>query len=182
MPPLPLITIIYCFAIAAVFANGGLIDFSTFDDVNGWSFLIASLALAFTSSLVAPMISAWLIYNSEGTILHLSTIIITIAMSTYLLIKELAADMQRIAHMDFGINIIPSAINWAIFIDITYSLYFLVPGFLLVAAQRWSFGRRMFLNLILLVADHPKGALYGIANILMAWITEITKFLKRGTP
>jgi hypothetical protein len=81
--------------------------------------------------------------------------------------------------MEFPIGIVPGAINWTIFTDVSYSIYYLVPSVLLVMAQRWDLGRRMFLNLILLITDHPKGSLYAISDISTAWVTAIIRLFKK---
>jgi hypothetical protein len=140
---------------------------------------ISSIALSFLGALMTPIISAWLIYNTSGLLYHALIAVFTVIVSVYLQVKEVITDLLRILHLDLGVGVISSAINSAIFTDISYSMYFLMPGVLLVLGQRWSLGRRMLLNLTLMIADHPEGALYAIASILMAWVTEITNFFKK---
>jgi hypothetical protein len=169
---------IYISALMVVFITGGLIDFSTFDNIGLWNFMISSLAFTFTINLLTPIISAWLIYNSYGILFKTSTIIITIIFGTYSQMRELFTDLFKVIHMDLPIAVIPGAINWAIITDVTYSIYYLIPSIMLVIIQRWGFGRRMFLNLILFVADHPKGVLYAISQISTAWISAIVKLFE----
>jgi hypothetical protein len=109
------------------------------------------------------------------TVLSLATVFF----GTFVQMRELFADLSRIFHWDFPIGVVPGAINWAIITDVTYSMYYLVPSIVFIVIQRWGLGRRMLLNLILFVADHPKGALYAISQISTAWITPIMKIFKK---
>jgi hypothetical protein len=136
MPPTLLMLVIYIFALVAVFTTGGLIDFSTFDVVDLRNFMIAHLALSSTGALLTPIISAWLIYNTFGFLYHPSIVMVTIVIATVLQVRELLSDLLRIARTEFAIGIVPGAINWAIFTDVSYSIYYLVPSVLLVMAQR----------------------------------------------
>lgn len=144
--------------------------------------MIASLVFTFTANLLTPILSAWLIYNSSGLLFKTSTIILTIIFGTYFSGERVIYRPIEGVHMDLPIAVIPGAINWAIITDVTYSMYYLIPSIMLVIIQRWDFGRRMFLNLILLVADHPKGALYAISQISTAWISATIKLFKHNNP
>jgi len=178
LPPLILAIVIYTFAMVAVFLLGGLVDYFTFDRASMSTFITASVALGLTTSLLTPVVSSWLIYNlynSSSLLFKAILAVITIVISIHIVLTELFSDAWKFIHLNFGVSIVHSAINWAIFTDVSYSMYFVVPSILLVMAQRWSFGRRIFLNLVLRIADHPKGVLHAVAEIMMAWLTAVTK-------
>ena len=161
-----------------MFLANGLVDYTTFEKVNLLNFSIASTELQFTGSLLIPSISSWLIYNTSGLYYHVEVIFVTIILSLYTQAKEFFTDLVQVLHFNFRINIIPSAINWAIATDITYSLYYVVPSVLLVLAQRWEVGREKFLDQVLSISGHPRGVLYAVGEGLMKISTGVRDFLK----
>jgi len=79
----------------------------------------------------------------------------------------------KVTTLNFDVGIIESSINLAIFFDILYSIFFIVPGIAFVAIQRWPFGRRVFLNFVLWVTNHPKGVIYAFGEMLLGIVTAI---------
>jgi hypothetical protein len=61
---------------------------------------------------------------------------------------------------------VASAVNWAIFTDLTYSIYFFLPSVFSVFIQRSDVGRAVILNFVQRGADHPKG------SALFSWRTN----------
>ena len=86
-------------------------------------------------------------------------------------------DIWKFIHFDFGVDIVASAVNWAIFTDLTYSFYFLLPSVFFVFIRRSEVGRAVILNFVERSADHPKGVLYFLGELMMAWLTVITKMI-----
>lgn len=76
MPPLMLTLIVYGFVLLSVFLAHGLVDYTTFEEVNLLNFSIASTGLQFTGSLLIPSISSWLIYNTSGLYYHVEVILL----------------------------------------------------------------------------------------------------------
>jgi hypothetical protein len=179
MPPLILTIILFIFALCAMFMTGELIDYSTFDNVNLWNFSISSLGLSFTGALLFPTISAWVIYNTPGVLWHIIVAVLTIGITLYLQITQFISDLTQVIRLNARIDVVHSAINWAIIVDITYSLYYIVPSILFVFSQRSDVGRDVILDRILSIADHPKGALYAIGENLMISAAYMADFLKR---
>jgi len=88
----------------------------------------------------------------------------------------LFTDTWRVLHFDFRVTVFESAINWAIFTDVLYSIIFFLPALSVVMIQRWHFGRRVFLNVVLWVADHPKGVIYAFGEMLLGSVSWIKQF------
>ena len=181
MPQTIFVIMFYIFEFVIISIMGGLVDFSTFDKANLGTFILADSAVVSSASLILPVLFSWSIYHGRSILESLTIIPWTVYLSIYLQIQEVVKDAWKFVHFDFGVGAIQSAVNWAIITDIAYSLYFVTPAVLLGWAQRWDLGRRMFLNLIEQVADHPKGSLYGFGAILLAWRAAITNiFSGRG--
>jgi hypothetical protein len=175
MPQIIFVVILYIFEIVAISTMGGLVDFSTFDDANLTTFILADSAVMFSASLILPVLFSWNLYHGTSILASLTDIPGTFYLSIYSQIQAVVEDTWKFVHFDFGVGPVESAINWAIFTDLAYSLYFVLPAALLVWAQRWDLGRRMLLNLVEQAADHPKGSLYGFGTILLAWRVAITE-------
>jgi hypothetical protein len=180
LPPLILTIVIYVIVLLAVYTLGGLVDYFTFDHSSIFNLIVGGIWLSITASLPLPMILSWILYNNFFELSFLSEFSVAfsvIVINIIATMRELVVDIWKFVHLDFRVSLVASAINWAIVTDLTYSIYFIVPSIILVTVQRSSFWRRTFLSLVLWIADHPKGAIHAVAEIMMGWLTMITKLV-----
>lgn len=137
--------------------------------------VIATGGIEIFTSLLASimMMSIIIIYSNISIIAAVGQALNVLYQLTHIRITSFFVDAWRLLHFDFAVNIVDSAANWAIFTDLLYSLYFFMPALAIVAIQRWGFGRRTFFNIVLWVADHPKGVLHAIGEMLLGLIKQI---------
>src|SRR5262249_28899013 len=74
-------------------------------------------------------------------------------------------DIGRVLSFDLAIYPQETLINYAIGIDLLFSLFYILPCFSLVLMRRNKFTRTLFLNSIQWLAEHPKGVLAVIEEI-----------------
>ena len=166
------------YAIAlSVFCTHSEIDFSTFHDANIFTFLIGDTSVMLIIAIMAPIIIQFVFSDTSNLVYWATSAIIS---ATWARIMELSNDILKFIHLDFGVSATDSAINWAITTDIAYSLYFILPSFFLVLAQRWSFGRRILLNFISIMEGHSKGVLYAIGELLMKLFTALGRLFEKN--
>jgi hypothetical protein len=65
-----------------------------------------------------------------------------------------------------AIDAVTTIINWAIFLDLLYSIVFVVPSLVIVLANRSPASRNIFMNFAMWVHDHQKGPLIAVAEII----------------
>jgi hypothetical protein len=89
------------------------------------------------------------------------------------------ADIGRVLSFDLAINPHETLINYAIGIDLLFSLFYIVPCFSLVLMRRNQSTRALFLNLVQWVAEHPKGVLSAVEEIFSSVARYLTGIGKR---
>ena len=123
------------------------------------------------SVIVLPNLLLFILIYLYGNTITLSTLVTvyikTLSIVTYGRLITFGADAWKVLHFDFSQGAVDTAINWAIFTDLAYSLYFIGPGLAIVMIQRWHFGRRWFLGVVLFVASHPQGIVFAIGEIFL---------------
>lgn len=173
----------------------GWIEFSTFDHINIYTLIVAQSAVTVENLTIGTAFSVimWvlgsIIFFAVGKTSigwFLTFLFLQIRMLygfTYDRIVTFFISAWDVLHLNFNIDVATSTVNWAIFVDLMYSMFFLVPAFALILIQRWSFGRRIFLNIVMSVAEHPNGAIYAFGEKLLGLITSIRekKTRKIGT-
>jgi hypothetical protein len=176
IPPLLLNILLYASgAILLIFARG-MIDYSTFTTANVPNLIVATsgvLSLVPLALPAATILISYFVFTSSGAWGGSALFINIIYHLTYVRILSFFEDTWKVIHFDFGVGIIDSAVNWAIFTDVLYSIFFLVPALAIIIVQRWSFGRRMFLNLVLWVSAHPKGVIFACGEMMLSFVSAI---------
>lgn len=175
MPPVLSNIMLYTFALGFI-SLGGVFDFAIFNKASLHGLLFGDTSVMLIVSFIIPFVLSNISNESSSTVYWITT---EFASSTYSRMSELFHDLIKFIHLDFGVGHIDSAINWAIVTDISYSLYFVIPSVLLVFAQRWGFGREIFLNFISLTESHPKGPVYAIGELLMRLFTALVDTFRK---
>jgi hypothetical protein len=88
-------------------------------------------------------------------------------------------DLGRVLSFDIAIGPHETLINYAIGIDLLFSLFYILPCFSLVLMRRNQFTRTLFLNSVQWVAEHPKGVLSAIEEICTSFARYLTSVGKR---
>lgn len=159
---------------------GGVIDFAFFADASYWSLIIGSAGMGigvtlmplYSIAIVAtqvnlPAVAAWIT----------SAIFLALINLSYDRIFLFIEDGKRLLRGDIAISAAESIINWAIFVDVLFSLVFLIPSIGLVTLLRFPFAKRMVLNSVQYFADHPRGPLYAVSRLFTA-VAESIKRLR----
>lgn len=179
-PPLLLTMFLYLGALISVAYTGPLVDFVAFRSANMASLVIATAGitslLQFTFS-ATTLLLVYVIISKVSIINGLTLALNLMYHDVYGKTTSFFDDAWRVMHLDFDIDVIESAINWAIFTDILYSFLFLLPALGIVIIQRWHFGRRMFLNLVLWIVGHPKGVIYAFGELLLSFISAVRQLI-----
>jgi hypothetical protein len=182
-PPLILTLFLYAGTIISLQFINPIMDYTAFGNASITSLTIATAGvtslLPVTLSGTALLVG-YIVVSRSSIINGLFLIVNLIYHAVYWKIVAFFDDSWRVLHFDFNIDVVDSAINWAIFTDFLYSLLFLLPALAIVVIQRWPFGRRMFLNLVLWVAAHPRGVIFAFGELLLSFIIA-TRQLIYGT-
>jgi len=75
-------------------------------------------------------------------------------------------DANKLVRFDFSVDSVTACVDWAIFIDILFSMSFLLPCLSLVLANRNSKSRKVFLNVAMWIHDHNRGPYLAISELL----------------
>lgn len=164
-----------------------VVEFSTFESANIFNLIVAqaSVSIISGSGIAIFASSLWLlmsiilfaagIANITWFLQFLLLQCFMIYSAVYDRIVIFFVDTWRVINLDYNVDFITSAVNWAIFIDLLYSMFFLVPAIVCVLIQRWSFGRRVFLNVVLSVAEHPRGVIYAFGEMLLGVVAAVRR-------
>jgi hypothetical protein len=83
----------------------------------------------------------------------------------WLRIQSFVGDVVKLLHFDFSTDAVQGIIDWAIFTDFLFSVVYLGPSFLIVAAGRNETLRNRFLNLVMWIGDHAKGPFVALSEL-----------------
>jgi hypothetical protein len=169
MPPL-VTSFMTCVLVGgAVFAFGELPDFFAFQSAN-WFTLTVGGALFMTSfNFILPTLIALvalMLPTTWGILLAVAMLFIAPIIVAVYRGLEFFTDVGKVVGLDWGIGPISTAINWAIFLDLLFSITFLAPSLALVLANRNKSTRKIFLNFAMWIHDHQKGPFIAISEIL----------------
>lgn len=158
--------------------GGGLWDLTGFDYATVSNLIIGYSTFVIALNFVDQSVTSDFLHLFSNLPVTLLTILFQLYLLPLLAYRQLAEFIDatnKVVHLDFSTNFLQGAINWAIFIDISYSLSFIFLALALVFLQRWSFGQRIFLNIVQWVAEHPKGPLYAFGEALSGLVAVIKK-------
>jgi hypothetical protein len=137
----------------------GLIDYSALDSVNIFTLITGFAAYIINLNFVTLTGTSWFMYMTPDWTVRLIVFVIQLfflGASIYHTVISFVSDTWKAVHFDFSTGYVNGAINWAIIVDIFYSVVFFIPGLAIVLVQRWPFGQRMILKGIQEIAEHPK--------------------------
>jgi hypothetical protein len=171
MPPLLISTLMQCFWFSAVFTGGGIIDFATFPDPNWFTIALAmtSILLFIAQPLAAVYAQVTYLLPFWGKVFIFAFSGWSIVGMTYFRILSFFTDLWKTLHINyFDIPITNALVNWSIFIDLLFSLTYLLPCFALIAVHHNIRARRMLLDFVQLLSEHPRGPLIAFAETLLS--------------
>ncbi len=166
-------------AFAAIFYFGTVPDYSLFEHPTWNTLWVSSVGMLLALSLGVPII-----FSLFASLFPIWAAVPFIATSTvaysYQNLKTLVTDMGRVLMFDLNIGPGETLINWAIVLDILFSLTYIIPCLSLVLMQRSPTTRRLFLNLVQWIAEHPSGPLIATSEIFTSFAKYLTGLFKRG--
>lgn len=176
LPPFLYSLIIMVFVYTTIFFYGGVVDYSTFENPTWTTVIISEASIALTLQFVRPVSVALMTtqFPWEVQWIFLPAIFETAASNAFQYLQTFIADTIRVVKFDFEVGVVESQLNYAIFVDLLFSLTYLVPCLALVGMQRSKLLREILLNSVQWVGDHPKGPLGAVSDIF----TSIIKFIR----
>jgi hypothetical protein len=164
---------------AIVFSFDTLPDYSMFQNPTWITLTISSASVLLGFYLSTPVVVALFTKEFPFEFIGPSYIVSTIAGYAYDNAKSLFVDIGRIVKFDFDIGPAETLINYAIGIDLLFSLVYIVPCLLLVLMQRSDLTRKILLNIMQWVAEHPKGPLIALEEIVTSFAKYLIGIVKR---
>src|SRR5262249_8577513 len=134
---------------------------------------IASICFVLGRSLSWPLVVAAFTKELPFEAVGFTYIVSTLAQYGYHNAKALFIDLGRIAALDLNIDPIETLINYAIGLDVLFSLLYIVPCLSLVLMQRSEWTRNLFLKIVQWIAEHPKGPIIALEE----GVTAFAKYL-----
>lgn len=163
-----------------IVAVGSVIDLSSFDSANWLTLAFGIATLGLNAAFVIPVVVISLgnlFTGMVGVVIIIATYLIApIWMGVYRM-GEFATAVVKILNLDFSNDILESIIDWAIFTDVMFSLFYLLPSVLLVLANRSEKTREAFLNVVMYVGDHKDGPYTALADMLSTTGEAIKKII-----
>ncbi len=176
LPPFLYSLTIMAFVYTIISFHGGVVDYSTFENPTWTTLIISEASIALTLQFVRPVVVALMTtqFPWEVQWIFLPAVFEAAAGNAFQYLQTFIADTMRVVKFDFDVGVIESQVNYAIFVDLLFSLTYLVPCLALVGMQRSKLLREILLNAVQWVGDHPKGPLGAASDIF----TSIIKFIR----
>jgi hypothetical protein len=162
-----------------VFSVDGMPDYASIGKITWMTLAIASVCFLLGTSLSTPFVVAAFAKEFTFGFVGPTYIISTLAQYAYGNAKSFFVDLGRVVTLDFKIEPLETLINYAIGLDLLFSLIYIVPCLTLVLMQRSTLTRTLFLNIIQWVAEHPKGPLIALEEIVTAFGKYLVGVVKR---
>jgi hypothetical protein len=172
MPPLITSLMTSILIAGLVFGFGQFPDFFVFQSANWLSLTVGKVFFVTSINFIFPALIglfALLLPANWGIYFLLGMLIFAPVGIAYYRALEFFSDVKRVLLLDTAIDVITSLINWAIFLDLAFSIIFLVPCLALVLANRNATTRKIFLNFAMWIHDHQKGPFVAISEILSSF-------------
>lgn len=164
---------------AIIFSVDGMPDFASIDGDTTWVKLtFASVCFILGRSLSWPLVVASFTKAFSFEAVGSPYVVSTLAHYGYLNAKALFIDLGRIARFDLSIDPIETMINYAIGIDVLFSLLYIVPCLSLVLMQRSEWTRNLFLKIVQWIAEHPKGPIVALEEVVTAFAKYLAGLIK----
>lgn len=179
MPSVVSAVLISLAVFAIIFSIDGMPDFASIEGGTTWVKLTsASICFILGTSLSWPLVVASFTKAFSFEAIGSTYIVSTLAQYGYLNAKALFIDLGRIARFDLSIDPIETLINYAIGLDILFSLLYIVPCLALVLMQRSEWTRNLFLKVVQWIAEHPKGPIVALEEMVTAFARYLGGLIK----
>lgn len=179
MPSVVSAVLISIAVFAVVFSVEGMPDYASIGGEVTWVRLtIASMCFILGRSLSWPLVVAAFTKEFPFELIGVPYIVSTLAQYGYLNAKALFIDLGRIATFDLNIDPIETLINYAIGFDVLFSLLYIVPCLSLVLMQRSEWTRNLFLKIVQWIAEHPKGPIIALEEVVTAFARYLGGLIK----
>jgi len=171
-----------CTAAVMVFMGGGVIDFVSLGNPTQGKLVLGVAAVTIDASW-APFIipSLFFYWIDDWTFRALMSwpSLDAVLISTYQRSIGFFGDAWRVFSGDFSPTNIDATRNWAVGIDLAYSLTYLIPCIAVVFLDRFPFARHVFLNMVQRIAEHPQGPIAALGDACIWLAKEMRRFLAK---
>lgn len=179
MPSIVSAVLISVAVFAVVFSVEGMPDYASVGPETTWVRLtIASTCFILGRSLSWPLVVAAFTKEFPFELVGVKYIVSTLLQYGYLNAKALFIDLGRIAAFDLKIDPIETLINYAIGLDVLFSLLYIVPCLSLVLMQRSEWTRNLFLKIVQWIAEHPRGPIVALEEMITAFARYLGGLIK----
>jgi hypothetical protein len=166
----PLLTSLFLLVVvgAGVILFGQIIAFASFPSANWLSLTLGEASVKIYANFIFPalfFLLAVTLPSKIGLIVALLTLIVGASWIASDRGFEFVSDAGKLFQLDFTTDSLQATIDWAIFTDLLFSVFYLFPCLLLVLANRSDATRTKFLNLVMWVGDHSKGPFVALAEL-----------------
>lgn len=159
-------------ALSLVFLGGSILffgqglDFFTFPSPSWLTLTVGAALFSVTLSYLFPalvFVLAVTLPGSWGVIVAAALFTLSPLLMAYVRVHAIASDVTSF----FGLEVssIDSCIDWAIFVDVVFSMTYLAPSFALVLANRSDRSRKTFMNLAMWIHDHNRGPFVALSEL-----------------
>lgn len=181
MPPLLTSAMLLSSFLFVVFGMGNAIDFTTFAQPNWLTIGISGASITLHALYILPLGFSYVLLVLPGIAsIFIAPLAITIAL--YMAYENLTAfvvDAIKFFSFDFNETVQQALINYAIAIDLLFSMTYLIPCIALVTMHRANRTRGAFLSVTQWIADNPGGALPAMAKVLRGIADVLGEFVRR---
>jgi hypothetical protein len=98
-----------------------------------------------------------------GVIVAATLLLFSPLLMAYVRVQAIPSDVTGFSGLE--VNSIDSCIDWAIFVDVLFSMTYLAPCFALVLANRSDRSRKTFMNLAMWIHDHNGGPFVALSEL-----------------
>jgi hypothetical protein len=179
IPPIVSAVVLTLLAFSGIYVFDTVPDYSMFENPSWRTLIISSVGVYLASALGSPVILS-LFAKAFPPWLAGTYLVSAVIDYSYGNLKILLVDIGRILNFDMNIDPSETLINYAIGIDVLFSLTYIVPCLALVLMQRSDLTRRLFLNFIQWIAEHPKGPFVAVEGIVTSFAKYLVGLFKRG--
>jgi hypothetical protein len=179
MPSVVSAAVISLAVFGLIFSLDGMPDYASIGNDTTWTNLtFASVCFILGRLLSTPLVVAAFTKFFSFEAVGATYIVTTLAHYGYLNAKTLFIDLGRIASFDLAIDPVETIINYAIGLDVLFSLLYIVPCLLLVLMQRSEWTRNLFLRVVQWIAEHPKGPIVALEEMVTAFAKYLGGLIK----
>jgi hypothetical protein len=166
----PLLTSIFLLLVvgAAIILFGQIIAFASFSSANWFTLTLGAASLGMHVKFIFPaafFLLAVILPGKLGWAVAALTLVVGGIWMATDRVSEFISDAAKLFQLDFTTDSLQATIDWAIFTDLLFSAFYLVPCLLLVLANRSETTRTKFLNLVMWVGDHSRGPFIALAEL-----------------